>query len=72
MSKVVHPYAHRLVTLRDWKSRWIADNKKYPELLKMDVLLREFLTKKLRTFYVSSIEIERMIDVTAKSLLPIL
>ena len=27
MSKVVHPYAHRLVTLRDWKSRWFADKK---------------------------------------------
>ena len=23
--KVVHPYAHRLVTLRDWKSRWFGD-----------------------------------------------
>ena len=58
MSKVVHPYAHRLVILRDWKSRWIADPKKYPELLKADVLLREFLEKKLRTYYISSIEIE--------------
>ena len=29
MSKVVHPYAHRLVILRDWKSRWFADEKKF-------------------------------------------
>lgn len=59
MSKVVHPYAHRLVTLRDWKSRWIAGDKKYQEFLKTDILMREYLTKKLRGSYVSSIEIER-------------
>ncbi len=59
MSKIVHPYAHRLVTLRDWKSRWFADPKKYSDYLKGDVLLREYLEKKLRGLYVSSIEIER-------------
>jgi small subunit ribosomal protein S3 len=58
MSKVVHPYAHRLVTLRDWKSRWFAD-KKYKNLLQSDVVIREFLMKKLRGFYVSRVEIER-------------
>jgi small subunit ribosomal protein S3 len=58
MSKVVHPYAHRLVTLRDWKSRWFAD-KKYKNLLQSDVIIREHLAKKLRGFYVSRIEIER-------------
>ena len=59
MSKVVHPYAHRLVILRDWKSRWFADGKKYSAYLKGDVSLREYLEKKLRGLYVSSIEIER-------------
>ena len=59
MSKIVHPYAHRLVILRDWKSRWFADPKKYVEYLKGDVLIREYLEKKLRGMYISSIEIER-------------
>ncbi|MEX2052125.1 MAG: 30S ribosomal protein S3 [Candidatus Paceibacterota bacterium] len=59
MSKIVHPYAHRLVMLRDWKSRWFADPKKYVLYLKGDVLLREFLEKKLRGMYISGIEIER-------------
>ncbi|MCE9549047.1 30S ribosomal protein S3 [Candidatus Nomurabacteria bacterium] len=59
MSKIVHPYAHRLVMLRDWKSRWFADTKKYCDYLKGDVLIREFLEKKLRGMYISSIEIER-------------
>lgn len=63
MSKVVHPYAHRLVTLRDWKSRWFAD-KKYRDLLKSDVVIREFLLKKLRGFYVSKVEIERSAKAT--------
>lgn len=59
MSKIVHPYAHRLVILRDWKSRWFADTKKYRDFLRGDVLLREYLEKKLRGMYVSVIEIER-------------
>ncbi|OGI64222.1 30S ribosomal protein S3 [Candidatus Nomurabacteria bacterium RIFCSPLOWO2_01_FULL_41_21] len=59
MSKIVHPYAHRLIMLRDWKSRWFADPKKYVAYLKGDVLLREYLEKKLRGMYISSIEIER-------------
>ncbi len=59
MSKIVHPYAHRLVMLREWKSRWFADPKKYVSYLKGDVLVREYLEKKLRGMYVSSIEIER-------------
>lgn len=63
MSKVVHPYAHRLVTLRDWKSRWFAD-KKYKDLLKGDVIIREYLAKKLRGFYVSRVEIDRSAKAT--------
>ena len=48
MSKIVHPYAHRLIILRDWKSHWFANPKKYRDYLKGDVLIREFLEKKLR------------------------
>ena len=59
MSKVVHPYAHRLVILRDWKSRWFATDKKFVDNLKVDVTLREYLDKRLRGSYLSSVEIER-------------
>jgi small subunit ribosomal protein S3 len=59
MSKIVHPYAHRLIILRDWKSRWFADPKKYVAYLKGDVLIRQYLEKKLRGMYISAIEIER-------------
>ncbi len=60
MSHVVHPYAHRLGIIRDWKSRWFGvDQKKYRAFLKTDLTLREHLQKKLRGFYVAAIETER-------------
>ena len=55
----VHPYAHRIGTLRDWKSRWFADHGQYQRYLKGDVLLREYLVKRLRGMHVSDIEMER-------------
>src|SRR3989338_5659625 len=62
MSHTVHPYSHRLGILRDWKSRWFVNNRSKPNYrgnLKSDILLREFLEKRLRTFLVDSIEMER-------------
>jgi small subunit ribosomal protein S3 len=59
MSKNVHPYAHRLVVLRDWKSRWFARDGKYKDMLQADVLIRRYLEKKLRGYYMSRVEIER-------------
>lgn len=59
MSHKVHPYSHRLGIIRDWQSRWFGARGQYQKFLKADVLLREFLEKKLRGFYVNAIEIER-------------
>lgn len=59
MSHTVHPYAHRLGILRDWKSRWFGVDRKYREFLKGDVLIRQYLEKKLLDFFVADIEIER-------------
>jgi small subunit ribosomal protein S3 len=64
MSKVVHPYAQRLPLIRDWKSRWFKTGKEYRELLRADILIREYLEKELRSHYVSSIEFERGPKVT--------
>lgn len=58
MSHSVHPYSFRIVTLRDWRSRWFGD-KKFAEYLKQDTLTREWLMKKLRNLMVAGIEIER-------------
>ena len=59
MSHVVHPYAHRLGIIKDWKSRWFGDKKQYKDFLRGDVLMREFLEKRLRGMYVADIEMER-------------
>lgn len=60
MTHVVHPYSHRLGIIRDWKSRWFGKNQAtYVDHLRADVLVRSWLTKKLRGMYVSLIEIER-------------
>ncbi len=59
MSQTVHPYAHRLGIIRDWKSRWFARGKEYRANLHADTLLREFLTKRLKGMNLSDIQIER-------------
>lgn len=59
MSHTVHPYSHRLGILREWRSRWFGKNKKYREYLRGDVLLREYLDKKLIDMHVADIQIER-------------
>lgn len=59
MTHVVHPFSHRLGIIRDWKSRWFGGKDQYRIFLKSDVVLREYLDKKLRPYYVASIEMER-------------
>jgi len=59
MSHIVHPYSHRLGIIKDWKSRWFGVRGDYQKFLKCDVLVREFLEKRLRGMYVSIVDIER-------------
>ena len=60
MTHVVHPYAHRLGIIRDWKSRWFSKSPaKYRENVMVDSAIRRFLKKRLRGNYVTSVEIER-------------
>ncbi len=59
MSHIVHPYAHRLGIIKDWKSHWFGLKGQYQKLLKGDILIRELLVKRLRGMYVSGVDIER-------------
>lgn len=59
MSHTVHPYSHRLGILRDWKSRWFSPKGKYSEYLRGDLVIRKYLTKKMKGMYVADVEIER-------------
>ncbi len=60
MTHVAHPYAQRLGIIRGWKNRWFAaDRAQFTENLKVDTLLREWLTTRLKGMYVADIELER-------------
>ncbi|QQG42643.1 MAG: 30S ribosomal protein S3 [Candidatus Giovannonibacteria bacterium] len=58
MSHTSHPYAMRLGILRPWRSRWFSA-RGFAGALKEDVMLRNFLDKKLKGAFVDSVEIER-------------
>lgn len=58
MTHRVHPYSFRLGEIRDWKSRWF-NLRNYRVNLKTDVLIRDYLQKRLAKMYISKIEIER-------------
>ncbi len=60
MTHTVHPYAHRLGIIRDWRSRWFAaDKKTYRENVLVDETVRAFLKKRLKGMHVTEVEIER-------------
>lgn len=58
MSHKVHPVAFRLGIQTSWSSRWF-DVKNYVKKFREDTEIREFLTRKLRTFGLQKVEIER-------------
>jgi len=60
MTHTVHPFAHRLGIIRDWKSRWFSKTPaQYRENVMIDSSIRRFLKKRLRGNYITSVEIER-------------
>lgn len=64
MTKIVHPYSHRLGIIKDWKSRWFSTNAEFRKNFKGDILMREWIEKKLKGQFVGLVEIER----TAKAI----
>ena len=60
MTHTVHPYAHRLGIIRDWKSRWFSKTPAdYRQNVMIDATIRRFLKKRLRGMFVTAVEIER-------------
>ncbi|MEO1888318.1 MAG: 30S ribosomal protein S3 [Cycloclasticus sp.] len=59
MGQKVHPTGIRLGIVKDWNSRWYASTQAYPEMLRQDLLARDFLKKKLMSASVSKIQINR-------------
>ena len=59
MGQKVHPTGIRLGYIKDWTSRWYANSQSYPVFLHQDLLVRDFLKKKLAHASVSRIQINR-------------
>jgi small subunit ribosomal protein S3 len=59
MGQKVHPTGIRLGIVKDWTSKWYADSRTFPEYVRLDYKVREFIKKKLKDASVSRIQIER-------------
>jgi len=62
MGHKVHPKIFRIGGIYTWGSRWYSKRKNYADLVKEDVLIKEFLRKELKDAGVDVIEVERKGD----------
>jgi small subunit ribosomal protein S3 len=58
MGQKTHPTGFRLGIVKDWKSRWYAE-RSFPQLLREDETIRQYLHRRLAHAAVSEVEIER-------------
>lgn len=59
MGQKVNPHGARVGVIKGWDSRWFADKKDFARYIKEDDELRKYLKKKLYSYQISKIEIER-------------
>ncbi len=59
MGQKVHPTGIRLGIIEDWRSKWYADSRDYPDMLNTDLQVRTYLKKRLYQASVSRIQIDR-------------
>lgn len=59
MGQKVNPHGLRIGIIKDWDTKWYANDKNFSAYLVEDVKIRKFLKKKLYISGVSRIEIER-------------
>ena len=59
MGQKVHPTGIRLGIVKDWASKWYADTHAFPDYVRLDHKVREFIKDKLKDASVSRIHIER-------------
>jgi small subunit ribosomal protein S3 len=59
MGQKVHPTGIRLGVVKDWASKWYADSKAFPEHVRTDHIVREFIKNRLKDASVSRVYIER-------------
>jgi len=59
MGQKVNPHGLRVGIIKDWDTKWYANDKNFSDLLIEDVKLRKYIKKKLYISGISRIEIER-------------
>ena len=59
MGQKTNPIGFRLAVNKDWRSKWFASRKEFPEFLSSDIKIRAYVKDKLRLAAVSKIVIER-------------
>ena len=59
MGQKTNPIGFRLGVTKQWRSRWYASSKDFPQLLKEDELLRKYLRARLGHAAIADITIER-------------
>ena len=59
MGQKVHPTGARVGIIKDWNSKWYADDKNFSDYLVEDYKIRKFVKNKLFVSGISKIEIER-------------
>lgn len=59
MGQKIHPTGFRLAVNKNWSSKWFASSQNFPEMLKQDIEVREFLKKRLGHASVGRVTIER-------------
>ena len=62
MGQKVNPHGLRVGVIKDWSSKWYAGDKEFADYLVEDHKIRTFLKKRLYSFGVSKIDIERASD----------
>jgi small subunit ribosomal protein S3 len=59
MGQKINPTGFRLAINKNWTSKWFANNQQFPEMLKQDIDVRDYLKKRLANASVGRIVIER-------------
>ncbi|MDR3352216.1 MAG: 30S ribosomal protein S3 [Zoogloeaceae bacterium] len=59
MGQKIHPTGFRLCVTRNWNSRWFANSRDFPGMLAQDIMVREYLRRKLKNASVGRVLIER-------------
>jgi small subunit ribosomal protein S3 len=59
MGQKVNPISYRLAVSKDWRSKWFASDRDFPEFLHGDLRVRRYVKDKLKQAAVSKVVIER-------------